>query len=350
MNVSRALENLANSTAPAIVLLAPFIHFLVYHRYDLTAPEVLILLGGVAVVGEILVILADRVSPFFRVLIVATVIMFFFDVQFDYERHGYITLIYFACIAIAWMLRDHVTEIAFAVFLTFIASTLLLDGDRTGVTTENRPDAAPARNESLPPIIHLILDEHIGIEGIPVDIAPGPAVAYELKRFYADNGFALFGGAFSQYSKTYNSIANTFNFTSESQDAYYFPVKTDRYVLEENAWFESLGDAGYQIRVYQSDYLDLCPAKGLAIVSCTTYPGNSIKSIEDLDLPATQKARFIAYSILDRSDSFDFVRDKYNDLRGINGFLAKTIPQWNRGADRVGPLGVRSVFKPCVLF
>ena len=56
-----------------------------------------------------------------------------------------------------------------------------------------------AAGDRLPLIVHLILDEHIGLEGIPEDLAPA-SFKDEARTFFTDKGFKVFGGAYSELS------------------------------------------------------------------------------------------------------------------------------------------------------
>ena len=57
---------------------------------------------------------------------------------------------------------------------------------RTGLT----PHIAPAAAVALPAIVHIILDEHIGVEGLPATNPETPAIKQELRSFYQSRGFA----------------------------------------------------------------------------------------------------------------------------------------------------------------
>ena len=51
-----------------------------------------------------------------------------------------------------------------------------------------------------------------------------------------------------------------------------------------------LQQRGYRLHVYQSTYMDLCHADGVQPQDCTTYPVASLGMIQDLKLPAAEKA------------------------------------------------------------
>src|SRR3546814_16793098 len=55
-------------------------------------------------------------------------------------------------------------------------------------------------------LLHLMLDEHAGITGIPKDVPGGEALRRDLRDFFAANGFRLFGNAISESAATRNSM------------------------------------------------------------------------------------------------------------------------------------------------
>ncbi|MBF0247823.1 MAG: sulfatase-like hydrolase/transferase, partial [Alphaproteobacteria bacterium] len=63
------------------------------------------------------------------------------------------------------------------------------------------------------------------------------------------------------------------------------------FIAQDNAWFDKLAADGYALRVYQSDYRNLCGQASIAY--CFSYPTNGIAPIRDLDIPAAIKTRLI---------------------------------------------------------
>jgi hypothetical protein len=95
------------------------------------------------------------------------------------------------------------------VFSVALVSTLLLPAEPLPLGETYRRDGAEAKD--LPPIIHLVLDEQIGVEGLPADIAGGADLRDDLRRFYVDFGFALYGRAYSEFSQTWHSMIALLN-------------------------------------------------------------------------------------------------------------------------------------------
>ena len=61
------------------------------------------------------------------------------------------------------------------------------------------------RYPAPPVVVHLIFDEFIGLAGIP-SIPDGEAARDQLRSFFLDNGFLVFGHAYSRFVHTRNAI------------------------------------------------------------------------------------------------------------------------------------------------
>src|SRR5207245_3601634 len=93
-----------------------------------------------------------------------------------------------------------------------------------------RPNNAVPLNATLPAIVHIILDEHIGLDGLAPDNPRTPAVRQALDQFYLGNGFRVFGRAHSDYAFTTRSIPEILNFGAN-------PPK-DRRTIRKIAYFD----------------------------------------------------------------------------------------------------------------
>jgi hypothetical protein len=203
-------------------------------------------------------------------------------------------------------------------------------------------DAANSPDTSLPPVVHLILDEYAGVEGLPADLELSAPVGAEITSLFVENGFRLHGGAYSEYFNTYNSIGNALNFTSLGTDAGHFEEVREPYHLRENAYFTALAERGYRFRIYQSSYLDYCRTPGVPPDACETYVVNSIRYVEDLPIPVAQKAAFIRRSFFGLSEIRTVVRAFYNGAWGTRP--GSPLPLWDPRAAMVGPIPVLPLF------
>ncbi|MGH9385395.1 MAG: hypothetical protein ACRD2N_14025, partial [Vicinamibacterales bacterium] len=205
---------LRHSVAPGLVLLTPFVALIKQYEYGFGRPEILICLGGFGLLSFILGALSS-IGGRANVLVLAAVLTVFIDVQFalDFWIYGFgkAKLLATASIVISiliWLLRQHATQLITMVAATVLVSTLILPANaaRQWRVSELGPRA------NLPLIVHLILDEHIGVEGVPGG-EPGAVLRSDLRSFYLNTGFHVFGGAFSEHDETYRSMSHLFNFS-----------------------------------------------------------------------------------------------------------------------------------------
>lgn len=122
---------------------------------------------------------------------------------------------------------------------------------------------------SLPPYIHIILDEHVGIEGIPNYADQGEKFRTELKNKYIDQGFRVFGRAYSRYFRTKDSTTSFLNFKPNSE-----PYKS-RFVngmIRPNGLFDKLTEQGYIINIFQTSTVPYCDKEGgYKLGKCISY-------------------------------------------------------------------------------
>ncbi len=107
-----------------------------------------------------------------------------------------------------------------------------------------------------------------------------------------------------------------------------------------------LQQRGYQLHLYQSNYMDLCHANGLRPRNCLTYPVASLGSVENLPLRAYEKARFIVAAQFTRSRTLLVLSKAYERL--VRQPLRRHgwhMPGWRVEAPSFGPLPVPAVIE-----
>jgi hypothetical protein len=326
---------LGKAAAPYLILLTPFIVFLQYHGYPFADPGALICLLALALLALALGATAS-ISPVLEVVVIAGSLTLLADLQFHPPK-GVIGLavIFLGLVALLWVFRRHAVRIVTVATAAMLLSSILLP-TRSVVTRADQP-AAATRHGDGPLIVHLILDEQIGIEGFPSDISP-PAFRAQLRAFFVERGFLLFGRAFSEYFKTYRSIAALVNFKpGEFVKGLLVPGRTGLpWDLTQNVYFARLTDAGYAIRVYQPDFLNFC-ANPAPTTSCHTYAATSLGALAPVSLPGAQKASIIASMYLDRSNAYAFVRQMYNRGRAWLSARGQRLPPWSWERNRLSP-------------
>ena len=185
----------------------------------------------------------------------------------------------------------------------------------------------------LPAYIHIVLDGHIGIGGIPRDVPGGEEFSNETKTFFAKNGFSTFDNAYSRYIATINSMRNLFDFTNSNKN-WVVERRNARVVastLDKPLYFRLLSDQGYSLRIFQPDYIDYCSANYEWISYCRHYPNINLKSIENSDFTIEEKATLMLHTLLLQSE---LAKGYYRSLKNrfdLPVLQARRVPAVNQG-------------------
>ena len=337
-----SIDNFSALFAPPLMLLGVLAGFLRFHDYSLQAPESLIALGLSAGAGLLFgVVLVFCGKTHLRGLLAAVLLLIFFDLQFAVIERGHDFLVVahrlpqwavfgiyfvvmFAALIVVLSMRATIAPILAASFGVFLLTSLTLPV-RTIQFGEDPAIAAGEPGADVPVALHLILDGHIGTEGIPLDLAGGPETKADLESFYAKWGFRLFGRAYSPYFMTYNSVGSVLNADASAEDMAHVDDSRRagrKYRLLKNEYFDKARQSGQRIRVYQSDYIDFCSDESTPVSYCFTYPVSSVKSVADTALAPTAKATLILRNFYRQSGvvvAIDQVADRARTLLGQLG-------------------------------
>lgn len=251
-----------------------------------------------------------------------------------------LVLVPLACTALAVLANRHVALVVAAAASVFLVATVLIPAPAAEAARAGERPAA--QRGALPVVLHLVLDEHIGLDGLPQEHADTAELRRALSEAYVGAGFRLYAGAYSEYFDTRNALANLLNFTSD--DAPWAHLEKDRskpYVLTGSAYFRHLAALGYRLHVYQSDHIDLCRVPDQPYARCVSYRANSIGAIHAAPLATGERVRFIVNSLLETSQYLRRLRLHYGELRAS----FPNLPAWEPGVSRVGPLAVLPVIE-----
>jgi hypothetical protein len=337
----------------ALVLTAPLVVLLGYHGYAFLTPEVLLIATGAVAIAAILALASGLMGTLVRTVLLAVLVTLFIDLHVTLPRLSPILVVAAfltttaAFSALLWLLREHASAIVSVVFVTLIVFTLLTANPSSQRIT-NHAGPAAARDSDAPLLIHLILDEHIGVEGLPPEIDAARQLRGELIEFYTSRGFRLFGGAYSQYANTFNAVANLLNFSERGvSHPFLRPGDAGRaWDLNDSAYFSMLQQRSYQLHLYQSTYMDLCHASGVHTRNCLTYPVASLGSLQDVPLRADEKARFMVAALFTRSRVVRLLIREYEQV--VREPLARhglNLPEWRLEAPSFGPLPIPAVLE-----
>lgn len=350
---------------PPLMFVSGFVSYVLYHDYGAFSPEVL--LGYVALISAGLVVgflLAKAGPTNLRAFGIGLLLLVYVDVHLNFFRtvvgfvqvsegqlfrYGVFLLGCFFAFLIILGLRKKLASIVAVIFGTLLITTAALPLEKMRFGSDDLPQTATSAAKHAP-IIHLVLDGHIGIEGVPEEIAGGMELRTRLKELYTRWGFRVFGRAYSKYFMTYDSLSNMFNGVASETKAGLVSI-TKRYgksglVLKQNLYFQQVMQKGYLARVYQSDYLDFCQAAIDHLEHCYVYASASPQLIRNKDLPVGDKAELIVGSYINDSAVYNAMRVAYRLLSaGVARLDIATLPQWERKNYEFSSLGVPAVLQ-----
>ena len=326
---------------PAMILLTPFLIFVNHFSYDWSDSGTLSSLAiviGVSLLCSSVMYVDGRIWHGF---IVGGLLTFFIDIQFEPFR-GFGLLAKYVWLGtaigvftISWMLKENFFRIVTVIFAVFFVVTLgqsFLSTSANDLHFEKPPPRTV--DQSLPRIIHLVLDGHIGIEGIPQDTALGQQMKVDLKSFYQKNGFTVFGGAYSHYPLTVSSISHLLNFSASPDEATpqgdpFFEGR-EPYRLLQNRYFELLSSRGYKLNVLaDSIHFDYCSGSVVMIDNCVKSALSGMKLLKGSKLVLVDKLRVVFSHFLKSSYTITVIRHSYNHFRGILSEQGIELPLWN---------------------
>lgn len=302
-------STLIGCAAPVLVLLAVVIPFLRFHEYDLLLPESLLLIAGATAVGGIVGVLArlrpETLGPALMVVMLGVYMIYCRRIiaallhasEWVAGENGNVgialgafgaTLFLAGCV-VCWLLRRNLDLIVATVFGTIVLSSIALPTVTGGEAAEN--GALPAKlNTELPPLIHIVLDEHIGLAALPQEFPASAIAAKRIEETYKD--FALYRRAYSRFELTQNALASLMNESSGADVLKFIDTHDYGYTLRENEWFELLKKRGYAIKVYDTPWLDLCDGYDVED-ACYTYPMHSPNPLQRSALSTAERLRFL---------------------------------------------------------
>ena len=214
------LAGLFNITSGTLLIALPLAVFLKHQAYPLWRPEILLIFVGVAVAGLILGLAMTVGRSPGLALISAALLTLMLDIQTAWFVGSLwlMPVVFIVLSVTGWLIRRHLSRMLPLMLGAMFLSVLVLPGGQPVVRVADPAEIVqpPKASENLPLLLHIILDEQIGVEGIPAQFDPHGEIADRVRDFYLDNSFQLFGRAYSRYYNTQESISNLLNFSSNS--------------------------------------------------------------------------------------------------------------------------------------
>ena len=346
--------------AASLIPLASFSSFLNYRGYDILQPETFLACGVLIAITAVAVAVVSLQPDRLRPLVFLGLVVVFLYMENEFYLPGWLmtwltnlvgpdmalnlrTLIYVLPIAVVFfILRDKLSVILVAVFGTMVIASLVLPQRSFEAVTivEQSPPALATAGDKPPPLLHLIIDQQIGVDGLPEEIAGTPAMRQALLDFYDDYGFRLYTGAYTHFPATLESIPDLLNGALEPSARHFVELRDDKVHVETNAWFEALRTRGYDIEVIQSDYMNYCSSTNNPVSYCYTYSASDVREIQHLDLTAWEKAELLLYTFFDE----DYVllsrtaRVAWYGGQKLSEKVGQKLPDWDRRSLNLSPI------------
>ncbi|MGV7221167.1 MAG: hypothetical protein ACQ9MH_06565 [Nitrospinales bacterium] len=341
------LGNLLNQStwtffaAPSLLLFAPLIVFICYHDLSFSSPEILLIMFGMLLFGLAFGLIIKRFGSIGQLLVLTCLLELSLDLIIDFELIGKIVCAITAFL-FSWIFREKAPKILTLVFSIFIISVLAFPSKQLSPTLEHN-ETISSEND-LPPVIHLILDGHIGVEGLPENLDQGRRSKKDIISFYANNGFHLYGNAYSHFDKTLNSVSSLLNFVEMAGAEKGFvrktQVETFNHEMVKNKYFKKMSGLGYKIKVYQSVALNYCQ-ENFRVESCYTYQTFSTQYLKTLSLDVGSNILTILSSYLFRSEFFRSGKNIYWHFANYSQqWFGWELPYpWKWNARQTSPIG-----------
>ncbi len=244
-----------------LALTAPFTSFLRFYDISFLSSEAFYSFAVLIFIGLIAGLIMALGGNLTQVLITSVIIVMIAFSEIPTEilypegiRHRYIFFLSILFVGIIiYFLREHIIRFLLVLFgVMWLVGAISPSSTKTiEVDLEKSHQAVT----SLPPYIHIVLDEHVGVEGIPTSYDENNEFSLKLKKKYTDQGFLTFGRAYSRFAKTERAFNSFLNF----QSSYNSNVNL---VSEEgftpNALFDTLTKRGYIINTFSAGGIPLC--------------------------------------------------------------------------------------------
>lgn len=334
-----------NTMAAFLVLAVPLVTFLRYHHYPLHQTETFVVFGLVAMAALFWGLLMTLGRTAGRVAVITFLCVLAVDVQTEWITtlglRLLLNVLFFG--VLAWFFRRRLAVIACGAAGAAVLASLVTPAAPL-VTRTGLPFEDPTTDPDLPFVLHLILDEQMGIEGLPREFDPDRTLAHRIRDDYLDRGFRVFGRTYSRYYSTSFSIPGLLNFKVADRNDEFFSGRgfARGRRLESNAWFEWLQDAGYRVHVIESDYIRYFrePGEDQSRLGHTraTFPGETLAYLAPLDIPAGDKARTILGTYVRRSFFLKMFRDGYADVRRSDMGRSLGLPDWDESGRHLSVL------------
>lgn len=305
------------------VLAASLGNFLNRSQYDFLRVDVALVLALFAAVSLVMAIFYQGQRQWGRSLLEGLLAFLLVDLNSNE--------IYVACVAgvgVAafsfWKKKSLLGPLGIMSAVIFLTTTLGFQEKWNWIRTAPgaQPVLAPTSATSEPAVLHLILDEHLGLEGFSALGPEGRQFRNELEQAYVRAGFTMYGRAYSEHLHTVNAVPHALNYGKRAGGA----LGSNKREIGRAEHLSLLARSGYTVRIFQSNFANIC--SGAKYASCTTYDTFSMRPLLSAPLTVSERSKLIVLNMLVLSDFARFSIRNWNVLAGVlkhNGIEATGV-------------------------
>lgn len=284
--------------ACASLLLASLANFLVHNDYPLLRPEVGLVTSSVILLSAAMAFAYLALPRWGRSLLEGLLTAVFVELNTTSLAAAIPAGLLVASICL-WKKISLTKPMALFGSVVLLTTLLGVGGRTPWIVSVERKGASRVADASRPAIVHLILDEHIGIEGLPASDPDAARLREELKAFYVGAGFATYGGAYSEHMRTMNALPHVLNYGERLGLGMH--GRTARVGPTEH--LDRLIRQGYRLTVFEADFADFC--SDVRFSKCVTYESSSPTALLGTSLTTFERAGLIATKFMSLSRIVD---------------------------------------------
>ncbi|HEV2747975.1 MAG TPA: hypothetical protein VGW34_11830 [Allosphingosinicella sp.] len=278
-------------SAWALVLLGSLLNLLNHNEYPLLTAEVAAVAAGLVGLAAAFGLLHRLAMP--RLSFLFTALLIGLAVDLNSDRFEWVVAAVAAGLVAAWFRDAVVLKLVAAAFLGVTFFQLAQGRLSQAASPPATAPARPAQRPDLAPVVHILFDAYLGIDGMAEEEATFGALRKANVDFFARRGFRLYGGAYSEHRNTANSLPQIFSFGRAPLAT--VSQRQQRSTPGELAYFKALGGLGYRIHLLQTDYVDLCAGQGVA--DCRSFRRSDLSAIAGTGMSVGDRAETIASTL-----------------------------------------------------
>jgi len=263
-----------NSLLLFLMLMYPLLGLLWHHQYPIYASEVMLLAIAIAAIAGLISLGLGACSPLVAHLALVTLLTLVLLVHVNLLFLS-LLVVFFTGLGVSFILGEKFRLVLLAMMAALIAGAWF--DSRIDIANASPPLTVSHEGATQGPIIHILLDGFMSPDGLPETDEAQDLRSHTL-GFFRDHDFHLFTRAYSHYGSTLDSMTRAFNFRNDSENLFQRSVMLrEPMSIPQNAWFNTLGEHGYPVAVYQTESIDFCAPDD--VIHCEVFTMPNLKSI-----------------------------------------------------------------------